>query len=213
MPIGGELVDRYRHNVRNTLSYYAERGLGNPIICGGSSLMWQLMAKCPEQIDRLQVPLADIDALAPYISILALHSVIAPEHITDWRDSPVQQNRVRDRATLGVKALSDSILPLQVFTGIETDRISITHDDVSLRGDFSEVDGIRTLSIARTLAWKTLADREKDRFQVPLYLDFIKQTRAVTYDEWDEIRSKVDEAKVRLATIKREEFIRWGGSG
>lgn len=204
--------------VSNTLDHYAKLGLEDSVLCGGSGIYWQLAVATGTQIEALPVGLSDIDALAPYISIRALHESLETnrEHIvTEWRERPKQSDNERDRATLKVE-MSNSpkgIIPLQVFTGVETDRISVTHDVVSGRNEAIDVHGIACLPIARTLAWKILADRAKDREQVAKYISFIKKTRAVSYDEWEAIRAATRQAQIELRSIREAELIRWSGSG
>lgn len=204
--------------VSNTLDHYAKLGLEDSVLCGGSGIYWQLAVATGTQIEALPVGLSDIDALAPYISIRALHESLETnrEHIvTEWRERPKQRDSERDRATLKVE-MSNSpkgIIPLQVFTGVETDRISVTHDVVSGRNEAIDVHGIACLPIARTLAWKILADRAKDREQVAKYISFIKKTRAVSYDEWEAIRAATRQAQIELISIREAELIRWSGSG
>jgi len=204
--------------VRETLDHYGKLGLEDPILCGGSALYWQLAAATGPKIESLPVGLSDVDALAPYTSIHALHEAIeagAGYTVNEWRQELKQRKGASGRATLRVE-LSDSpegIVPLETFTGVETDRISVTHDAVSRRHEAIEVDGIACLPIARILAWKIIADRPKDRAQVAAYMAFIKENRAVSYDEWEVIQATTQKAKDKLWSIKNAEQIRWSGSG
>lgn len=204
--------------IRRTLDHYSMYGLEDTVLCGGSALYWQLAIATGPQIDRLPVKLCDIDALAPYISIRALHTSIEVDDVhivTEWRERQKQGNAIRDRATLKVELADsqDGIMPLQAFTGVETDRISVTHDVVSKNYEAIDIQGIACLPIAQILAWKVLADRPKDREQVAAYISFIRETRAVSYDEWDSIQTATKQAQRRLWTIKNDEYVRWSGSG
>lgn len=204
--------------IKATLDHYAKIGLEDPILCGGSDLYWQLAIATGPKIDALPISLSDVDALAPYVSIRALHESTKADgkyNITEWRDSPKPTNGRRDRATLHVETpvTPDGVLTLEAFTGVETDRISVTHEVVSRYNEAIDVQGIACLPIARILAWKILADRAKDRAQVAAYMSYIKQTRAVSYDEWDAIRDATQQARDKLWSVKHAtEQIRWSGS-
>lgn len=204
--------------ISKTLDHYSKLGLEDPILCGGSALYWQLAVATGPRIDSLPVGLSDVDALAPYASIHALHASIRAgrkHRVTEWREEPQRRNGAHDRATLKVEMsrTSKGIIPLETFTGVETDRISVTHDAVSQCHEAVEAEGVACLPIARILAWKIIADRPKDRAQVAAYISFIKEHRAVSYDEWEVIQAATREAKDKLWAIKHAEQIRWSGSG
>jgi hypothetical protein len=211
-------VPRNALAISETLDHYGKLGLEDPILCGGSALYWQLAVATGPKVESLPVGLSDVDALASYTNIRALHDAIeagAGYIINEWREESTQRKDASSRATLRVE-LSDSqegIIPLETFTGVETDRISVTHDVVSRRHEAIDAEGIACLPIARILAWKIIADRPKDRAQVAAYISFIKENRAVSYDEWDAIRTTTQEAKDKLWSIKHAEQIVWSGSG
>lgn len=211
-------VSRNALAIRETVDHYGKLGLEDPILCGGSALYWQLATATGPKIESLRVGLSDVDALAPYTSIRALHASIEADKeykIAEWREHPKPRVDARDRATLKVELTraEKGIIPLETFTGVETDRLSVTHDVVSKHHEAIDVEGIACLPIARILAWKIIADRPKDRAQVAAYISFIKENRAVSYDEWDAIRTTTQEAKDKLWSIKHAEQIVWSGSG